>query len=344
MLEQPAHDARWLLLVHQLPPRPSNLRVQIWRRLQQVGAIVLRNSVYVLPLSSEAREDFEWIRTEIVGRGGQVSILSGNVVDGYTENELIDQFRRLRAADYDKLIGDMDKTARQWGQTRRRPARAAVQRELGKFRQRLHALKAIDYFAAPHGGEAESAIDRLEQSLGTGAEAAEPRRVDVREFKGRTWLTRPRPGIDRMASAWLIRRFVDPDARFAFGALPTPDGHIPFDMPDIEFGHTGSHCTYETLFRRFGVQDAAALRVGQVVHDLDLKATRYRVPEAASIGRLVDGLRDGISDDQDLLRQGIQMIDALYRSYLRDRTERAARKNKRATTGSGATARKRRRS
>ena len=309
---------RWLFLVHQLPPRPSNLRVRVWRRLQQVGAIVLRNSIYVLPNSPEAREDFDWIRGEISSRGGQVSILAGDVVDGYTEDQLIDEFRVSRTAEYDRLLSDLENASRRSSAEKRAPSRANSQRELGKLRQRLHAIKAQDYFAAPHGQEAQAALERFEKLLLDGPQTKARASRDARQFKRRTWLTRPRPGIDRMASAWLIRRFIDSGARFAFGRLPPAARQIPFDMPDVEFGHDGSHCTYETLMRRFGITDLAATRVGQVVHDLDLKDTQYQVPEAPAIGRLVDGLRDGIDDDQRLLTQGMQMIDALYRSYLRD--------------------------
>ena len=307
---------KWLLLVHQLPPRPSNLRVQVWRRLQQVGAVVLRNSIYVLPNTSECHEDFEWLRSEITNRGGQASILAGDIVDGYTDKELIEQFRTARTGDYDRLLADIKLDHKR---TDRR-SRGQQQREIGRFRQRFHAIRAIDFFSAPRAGDAETALERLETRSTAPANRlrqAVPSR-DLRRFRGRSWLTRPRPGIDRMASAWLIRRFIDPTASFVFGSSAEPAKHVPFDMPDVEFGHVGSDCTFETFVRRVGLNDPAVIRVGQLVHDLDLKEAHYNVPETAAIGRIVEGLRDSVSDDSELLDLGIHVIDALYRSYAGD--------------------------
>src|SRR5262245_56200551 len=241
----------WLLLVHQLPPRPSNLRVHVWRRLQQVGAVALRNALYVLPNTPDAREDFEWIRAEITGRGGQVSILGAQAVDGYTDDELESAFRNARTREYTSLTRHVEAIERRLMSKKPRVSRAAVRREVAKARERLGALKSTDFFGAAGAGEARAALERLEQALqppSSGASAGD--RLDRRFFRRRVWVTRPRPGIDRMASAWLIRRFIAQDARFAFAPAPVPD-HIAFDMPNVEFGHQGSDCTYETLVRRF---------------------------------------------------------------------------------------------
>lgn len=316
-----ARPARWLLLVHQLPPRPSNLRVQIWRRLRALGAVVLRNSVYVLPNSSETAEDFDWVRTEIAGRGGQVSVLEANVVDGYTDNELVDQFRRLRDEDYTEVVREAQSTLKRWQKRRSRPARPVLQREFRKLRERLTRIRTIDHFEAPGRMEAEASIAALEQFL----TPAPPSTVITEglkpdDFRGRMWITRPRPGIDRMASAWFIRRFIASDAGFTFGSIhdASGDGHVPFDMTDVEFGHHGEECTMETLVRRFDVRDDAVRQIARLVHDLDLKESRYGVPESVAIGRLVEGLREVVSDDHELLERGILMIEALYRSFAKE--------------------------
>jgi hypothetical protein len=211
-------------------------------------------------------------------------------------------------------------------------SRAALQREVGKLRQRLDAVKTTDFFASPRAGEAQSAVERLEALVSESPRPPATKRLDRASFKGRVWLTRPRPGIDRMASAWLIQRFIAPDAAFAFGSLPAKKGQIPFDMPDVEFGHYGTDCTYETLVRRFGITDAAALRVGHIVHDLDLKESRYGLPDTATIGRLVQGLRDAGTSDHDILENGIRMIEALYRSFVHDAREAATPRRKRVVT------------
>jgi hypothetical protein len=321
-------SARWLLLAHQLPPRPTNLRVVVWRRLQHVGAVALRNSLYVLPNTTETREDFEWIKTEIRSRGGQVSIFSAQAVDGSTDEELEASFRTARSAEYGALINEVNLLEKGLTSKRQRLSRIAVQRNIAKMRERFRALKATDFFGAAEAGDAQASVERLEQLLQPEQlTPAQNGQLDARFFRRRVWVTRPRPGIDRMASAWLIRRFIASDAKFAFGAVTARD-QVPFDMPDVEFGHHGSDCTFETLVRRFGVSDATARRIGQLVHDLDLKESRYGLADAPTVGRLVEGLRQAAKSDAELLEQGITMIEALYRSFITETEHPPARRNR----------------
>ena len=311
---------RWLILVHQLPARPSNLRVRIWRRLQQVGAVVLRNSLYVLPVTDEAREDFNWVREEIRTAGGQVSVLEASAVDGYTDQELVDQFRRLRTSEYEALAKAIRDVGRR--DTKLERGAADIARVLRGMRERFGVIQARDYFAAP----GRELVDKaLNEAMRAGADGPHTRRANralrAKDFRGRTWVTRPRPGIDRFASAWCIRRFVDVKAKFGFSdsSRPLRAGQIPYDLPEVEFGHHGSHCTLETLVHRFGIDGAGLDPLLRVVHDLDFKDSRYGMPECAAVARLVDGLRARFNDDAELLEQGIVMIDALHLSFAADR-------------------------
>ena len=318
---------RWLVLAHQLPARPSNLRVRIWRRLQQVGAAVLRNSLYVLPATDEAREDFNWVREEIRTSGGQVSVFEASAVDGDTDVQQTEPVRRLRTALYDALAAAVRQTAR-GRNTRGRRSGAGIPRELKTLRERFTAIQARDYFNAPGRDAVENAFLAASPAgdgrPGTGT--ALPLLL-ARNFRGRTWVTRPRPGIDRFASAWFVRQFVDPAARFRFSdstrALRRDE--IPYDMPDVEFGHHGAHCTFETLLRRFGVDRSGVAQLAGVVHDLDFKESRHGMPECAAVARLVDGLRARFDDDAELLEHGIVMIDALYRSFASDSVSRPSK-------------------
>jgi hypothetical protein len=322
---------RWLILVHQLPPRPSNLRVRVWRRLQQVGAVVLRNSLYVLPSTEEAREDFNWVREEIVSSGGEVSVFEASTVDGYTDAELVQQFRAARNADYQALASDIRAAHSGSGSRRRGKTRRALERDLRRFRERLAAIRARDHFASPARADTERALADLEAHDGRQGRPVSHARLAREDFKKRTWVTRPRPGIDRIASAWLIKRFIAPDAHFSFVSPQSAsrNGQVPFDMPDVEFGHHGAHCTFETLMQRFGIADPAVTFVSHVVHDLDLKETRYAMPEGAAINRIVDGLRAAYADDHQLLVRGMEVIDALYRSFASDGSRRNGRRKKR---------------
>jgi hypothetical protein len=313
---QPAR--RWLILVHQLPPRPTNLRVRVWRRLQQVGAVVLRNSLYVLPATAEAREDFGWVREEIRSSGGQVSVLEASAVDGITDDELVQQFRNLRTAEYEALAAEVRKAGSRATPSSRRASPADRQRRLHAMRERFTAIQARDYFAAAGRALVAQAFEALEHR-GPAVRTDEERagRLRAADFRRRTWVTRSRPGIDRFACAWLIRRFIAPDAKFAFvdDSSSRRTGHIPFDMADVEFGHHGSHCSVETLMERFGIADAGAVALSKIVHDLDLKESRYAMVEGVAVGRLVDGLRATYDDDAELLEHGIVMMEALSRSF-----------------------------
>lgn len=321
------------MLMHQLPHRPSHLRVKTWRRLQQLGAVVLRNSVYVLPNSTESREDFEWLRAEITDAGGQSSVVAADVVDSYTDDELVKQFRRAREEDYERLLAELVNRARSLGKSRNSTARARAQRLARVFRDRLERLRAIDYFIAPNAERAAAAVlkfERVSVGAGPGAQKSAGTSLVPKDYRSRVWVTRARPGVDRMASAWLIRRFIDEDAHFAFvtdTARPKP-AHIPFDLYDVEFGHHEGDCTIETLIRRFTIIDPAARRIADIVHDLDLKVARYGRPEAVAVGHLVEGLRALFTNDSTLLEQGIVMFDALFRSFTSAETVKAQRRPK----------------
>ena len=309
---------RWLLLVHQLPATPSNARVRTWRRIQQLGAIPLKQAAYVLPDSAETREDFEWLKSEIEASGGEASVFAAVSLDARTDGRLIAEFRALREATYEALIKDVRRLLKSRSGKRQRGRADGADRALQGLRERLSAMERIDFFGAPSRGVAESLIAQLEALVA----APSPHRStghdgrSVAEFARRTWVTRPRPGVDRMASAWLIRRFIDPQASFGFVTSPPEAGsrEIPFDMSGVEFSHRGSECTFETLCAEFGLRQPAVVHLATLVHDLDLKDGRYGPPEAATVGELIEGLQMSYADDHALLVQGVALFEALYRS------------------------------
>ena len=302
---------RWLLLAHQLPATPSNLRVKTWRRLQQLGALPIKQTLYALPDSPESREDFEWLRVEIEGAGGEAVIFSADHLDAAAEAKLVEEFRRSRQTAYTELAADLQKLQPK-GAKRREPVR---DRELSRFRERFQAIERLDFFSSGGRDRVAALLSEIEsprtaEAKSTGADA------DRAQFKGRLWVTRPRPGVDRMSSAWLIRRFIDPAATFAFvtDAKQARRGAVPFDMYGTGFGHEGDRCTFETLVAKFDIRDRAVARLAAVVHDLDLKDQKFDAPEAATIGAAIDGLQMACHDDRQLLEQGIILFEAMYRS------------------------------
>jgi hypothetical protein len=309
---------RWLLLAHQLPTRPTNARVKTWRRLQQIGAVPTRNSVYVLPNTEQCREDFEWMRSEIVELGGQATVFAADALNRDGEEDVVTTFQRTRDAEYRTLKQDADKlrASLRGKRTASTPDRDAWGRAVRGLQERFNAIERIDFFHASAGQDAAKALAALGRA--TGDEKRRPAGLDAAglsavDFRNRRWVTRPRPGVDRMASAWLIRRFIDPNATFAFVEQPA-ESDVPFDMYVGDFSHQGALCTFETLAQRFGLTDAAVERIGQIVHDLDMKETRYAAPETPAIERLVDGLRQLHAADDILLEHGIGIFEALARS------------------------------
>lgn len=308
---------RWLLLAHQLPARSSNARVKTWRRLQQIGAVPARNSVYVLPNTAACREDFEWIRSEIVALGGGATVFAADAVNAGGHEDIETIFRRARDADYQRLTREAERLIGRSRSTRgKKPTNDGVVRAVNQLRERLADIRRVDFFHALAGEAAADAVAGLEQRLVDRKPARKEgsMRPSPKAFTNRRWVTRPRPGVDRMASAWLIRRFIDPKATFAFVDRPS-GADVPFDMYTGDFSHHGEHCTFEVLTQQFGIRDPTVNRLAQMVHDLDMKENRYSVPEAAAIGRMIEGFRQLHADDGVLLEQGIAMFEALARSF-----------------------------
>ena len=313
---------RWLLFLHQLPSHPSNLRVSTWRRLQQLGAIPLKQAAYVLPDTPNAREDLEWLKTEVKGAGGEAIVFAADNVDAWSDDALIQEFRQSRQDAYAALAQDAEGALKRVsGSKRRRSTRApAVGRLLDIFRERLSAIEAIDFFGSAGRDRVIALLEQLETRTAARqvtSSPGSPASVDLKSFQRRLWVTRPRPGVDRMASAWLIRRFIDPYARFDFAVdqQAVAQGGVPFDMFGVEFSHQGEGCTFETLCSVFGISAPAVSRIAAIVHNLDLKDARFGAPEGAAVGAMIEGLQLAYTDDDALLAQGMTLFDALYRSF-----------------------------
>jgi hypothetical protein len=309
--------AEWLLLLFFLPAKHTHARVQAWRRLQRIGAVLLKNSGYALPHSPESREDFEWIRREIVASGGEAMVLGARAPDQATTEEIVRAFRAARGRDFQALAAAASQMLKRASAGNARTTRRALTQGLRRLHERFEETVRRDFFVAPEREKVEALLITLDQRTGrTHTMASTNTRADIADYRGKVWLTRPRPGVDRMSSAWLIRRFIDPDATFVFADPAKTPNAIPFDTFEAEFGHHGTHCTFETFCERFRINDPAVRHIGRIVHDLDLKATTYGEPETATIGRLVEGFRQAHHDDEALLRSGTDMFEALYQSLV----------------------------
>jgi hypothetical protein len=314
-------EPRWLLLIHQLPPKPAYLRVRIGRRLAALGAIAIKNTVYALPRSEAAQEDLAWVLREIAEAGGEAIVAAAALLEGQSDADVEALFQAARAADYER-IGE--RAAKLDASMRRRaspPPRAAA--ELRRLEAQLASAIALDFFEAPGREVAEGRLEAIAARIRAQAapdrvEAAPAPRLDPRELRGRTWVTRRGVHVDRIACAWLIRRFLDPEARFEFVA---PRGHrvqpeeIRFDMYDAEFTHEGDRCTFEVLLDAAGIKDAALRAVAEIVHDIDLKDGKFSRPETAGVALLLEAVARADRDDAVRLARGGQIFEDLYRGF-----------------------------
>jgi hypothetical protein len=318
-----APELRWLLLIHQIPPKPAYLRVRTGRRLAALGAIALKNTVYALPRTDSAQEDFAWLLREITEAGGEAIVVAAAFVEGLSDADVESLFHTARTADYERIEA---RAAKLDAALRRRsapPPRAAA--ELSRLEAQLASAIAIDYFEAPGRevaeGRLEAIASRIRARVGSERAASSAvDRLDPRELSGRTWVTRRGVHVDRIACAWLIRRFIDPEARFAFVAprgYRVQPGDVRFDMYDAEFTHEGDRCTFEVLLDEAGIKDAALRAVGEVVHDIDLKDAKFGRTEAAGVARLLEGIALADRDDEVRVARGGQIFEDLYRAFRR---------------------------
>lgn len=322
-MPEPA-ECRWLLLLHQLPTKPPYFRVKIWRRLQRLGAVAVKNAVYVLPKSEQAQEDLQWVLREIAEGGGDATLCEVRLIDGLNDPEVEVLFQRARDSDYAQLADDARALAKSLP-PRRKPneeERARATGELARLEARLREIEAIDFFAAPGREAAAGLLQALSAQLGTESIDPSPsaRLPDVR---GRTWVTRKDIHVDRIASAWLIRRFIDPDAKFKYvaarGHRPLA-GELRFDMFEAEFTHEGDRCTFEVLLQRFGLKDPGLVPIAEIVHDIDLKDGKFERPDAEGVARMIAGLARSHRDDETRLQHGAELFEHLY-NYFRSMPE-----------------------
>jgi hypothetical protein len=306
---------RWLILVHRIPPRPLYLRAKMRQRLAGAGAIAVKNAVYLLPQGAEALEDLQWIAQEIVAGGGDAHLFEGDFVDGVASEAAVAQFREARNADYDALAADAHAAMKA---ARSAAAVAELAASHARMLRRLEEIRRIDFFDADRRTVAEEALAAIETRL------QKDRKEETRmlkanpDLRGRTWVTRPGVKVDRMASAWFIRRFVDPKARFRFAdaAAPKKEGEVRFDMVGGDFTHEEDRCTLETLVGRVGLPDTrpdkGVRAIAEIVHDLDLKDAKYGRAEAPGVRMMLDGLMARTDDDEERIERALVIFDDLH--------------------------------
>jgi hypothetical protein len=322
----------WLLLVHSLPPRPLYLRAKIRQRLVKVGALALKNSVYVLPRTDDTLEDFQWIAQEARAGGGEAFVATAEFLEGVDGRELVARFRSERAAEYVAFAAEL----RRLRHLRRKGGGEATQAErqaaLARARRQLEEIRAVDFFDAPGRKEVEAMLRKLEEGARSKSGVPGSRRGSVPDLSGKMWVTRRGIKIDRIATAWLVRRFIDPAARFRFvdpeGDVKKP-GELRFDMVGGDFTHEGDHCTFETLLLKAGIREPDLTPIAEIVHDIDLKDARYGRAETVGVKQLLEGLLTSRPSDEERLQRGFALFDDLMASFRTSPVRKPSRKRKR---------------
>ena len=295
----------WLLLLFSLPTNRNTERVAVWRRLRKMGAVQIKTSTYLLPDAPAQYEQFQWLAQQIRDYGGDSTLVRAQEIEGLSKEKAMAMFNDARAKDY----GELRKALQSFIARRKKMETGDSISELERFTRQFREIRAVDFFDSPRGHDVAMLLRRVEgpkrsQQLET---------LDVKQYQGKTWLTRPRPEIDRVGSAWLIARFIDRKPKFVFAsnadAIPNA---IPFDMLDAEFSHHGNFCTFETLTRRFVISDKSIAKIGEMVHDADLDDARFQRIEAVGIDRVLKGWAKEGLPNEEILRRGFECFDALY--------------------------------
>jgi hypothetical protein len=283
----------------------------------------VKGAVYALPANAETREDFAWLAKEIVESGGEAIVCEAALVEGLSDAELQGLFDGARDEDYTRIATEAREVAARLGEDLGDNVLAEIATQAARLRKQLDAIVAIDFFGAEARASAEGLVSGLETALKQEGDAMTDSKTSaappVGALKDRVWVTRQGVQVDRIASAWLIRRFIDPGARFKFvpgtGYAPQP-GELRFDMFEGEFTHVGDHCTFEVLIGHAGLGDAALAAIGEIIHDIDLKDGKYGRAETAGVRSLIAGIAASSSDDEERIARGTVLLDDLYQ-YLR---------------------------
>jgi hypothetical protein len=297
----------WLLFLYSLPAKKTSGRVNLWRKLKKIGAYPLKTSAYVLPDEPAHFERFQWLAQQVRDEGGEATLARVTQIEGLSNAELAGLFNQTREEDYSTLATALNELIA----ANRKEPEPGFADALAKLQRQFQELRTIDYFGCSKAHDVESLLQRASHL--SGPRPKTPPKLDAKDYQHRTWLTRPHPEIDRVGSAWLIHKFVDPGAKFVFATRPSayPDA-LPYDMMDVEFTHHGDDCTFETLLKRFAITDSAARRIGEMIHDADLEDGKFQRTECVGLDLLFKGwARLGLTD-AEILEKGFACFDALY--------------------------------
>ncbi len=317
----------WLVFFYSIPSRPVGSRVKIWRKLIKSGALPFRGAVYILPNNEENFEYFQWLVSEVTSMGGEAAFVRAEEIQPMKGKEIIDLFNRQRERDYRKIETGLEEIQRRIDSIKKGSSLSRSERLLEPFRRLIkefEEVRKIDFFSTQRGDDLKERMKIIEPKIiattsldgKKGHPPIAAKRVE--DYKGRTWVTRKSPFVDRMASAWLIKRFIDEKAIFQFMdekmMQNLKQDSIAFDVRGGEFTHIGDMCTFEVFVKTFKLKDKILKKISEIVHELDVKDEIFRNPESRGIEEILIGIKKTARNDIEILEKGMVIFDMLYSS------------------------------
>ncbi|MDP3111029.1 MAG: chromate resistance protein [Thermodesulfovibrionales bacterium] len=317
----------WLLFFYSVPSKPVSNRMKVWRRLAKAGAIQSKGGVYILPYSEEHNELFQWLVSEVTAMKGEAAFVRVENIETMKNSEIIGLFNQQRERDYSVLMKNLEELERKVSSVRKgggNQNNKKLMDQMTRIGKEFEGIRAVDFFSSKTGEDLKKNIKALESGLkgisGTGAKEQKIPLAQKRaeDYQGRIWATRKRPFIDRMASAWLIEKFIDKSAVFKFmeekDLESLAKGTVAFDVRGGEFTHIGDMCTFEVLIRSFGLKDKTLRKIAEMVHELDMKDEKYKNPEAKGVEEILTGIRKTAKNDTEAIEKGMAVFEMLYAS------------------------------
>jgi hypothetical protein len=316
----------WLIFFYSVPSKPVNARMKIWRRLAKAGAILIKGAVYVLPHNDENQELYQWLVSEVASLKGEGAFVSVDKIETMSNNEITELFNYQRERDYSLIEKNMEELERRTSSVRKGTGISDHKKlldPLNKLLKEFEDVRKIDFFSSKTGIALKKKIEVLQKEM-QGLSMSGERQIhevisrNIEDYQGRIWVTRKRPFVDRMASAWLIRMFIDKKAVFRFAdeydIEKLDSDFVTFDVSGGTFTHIGDMCTFEILIKAFGLKDKPLKKIAEMVHELDIKDEKYKNPEVKGIEDILTGIRKTVKDDVEILEKGITVFEMLYAS------------------------------
>lgn len=323
-----AETNKWLMIFYTVPSKPVSSRMKIWRRLAKAGAVQLKGAVYILPYNEEHLELCQWLVSEVAGMKGEGAFVKVSRVETIADKEIIALFNHQREKDYISVEKRLEELERKINSIQKGGSIQDIRRlseEFNRYSREFEDIKKIDFFGSKTGTDLKKKIEILQKEIKTVSKPAikpVPSVVsrDIEDYQGKTWVTRKNPFVDRMASAWLIKRFVDKRAVFKFideKDLESLDKKaVAFDIRGGEFTHIGDMCTFEVLIKAFGLKDKTLKKIAGIVHELDIKDEKHKNPEAKGVEDILTGIRKTAKGDSEALEKGMAVFEMLYASKI----------------------------